>query len=182
MGKGNGSKRSVSQNTQKINRFITQIRDKGELHDDDWLAFYDLSASQQEEILRRGEFTGATLQDDPGADLFIPISKNDIVRTFQDSLVNEMQGYPIKDEFYDVVYKDGSAKSLREDENDFANAGITNNMMGTAYTKAKAALHLRDVAGIVYQDSMGSYIYVAKGGKNAVRKFGYDLWEKGKKN
>lgn len=140
-----------------------------------------LSQEQQELALMQAGFTGAISDDLTEGTMYVPTSKNDMVTQFVESLVNEMQGYGIKDEFYTVLYKDGSKKYLDELTNDFGNANITDKMYKQAYTNAKNALQLSKVAAIIKSDAFDQpRYYVAKGGEQQMRNYGFEFWEKEK--
>ena len=94
----------------------------------------------------------------------------------------------MSDIFFDVYLlasrirlQDGSKKYLDETSNDFADAHITNNMVKQAYTNAKRALRLGSVAAIIRTDAGGQpTFYLAKGGEQRMREYGFELWKNGR--
>lgn len=139
-----------------------------------------LSQEQQELVLMQAGFSGAISDDLVDGTMYIPASKDNMVTQFVESLVNEMQGYGIKDEFYTVLYKDGSAKYLDELTNDFDSVNITDKMYKQAYTNAKNALQLSKVAAIIKSDAFEQpRYYVAKGGEQQMRNYGFEFWKNG---
>ena len=140
-----------------------------------------LSLEQQEVALMQAGFSGAVSDDLTEGTMYIPTSKDSIVTQFVESLVNEMQGYGIKDESYTVLYKNGDKKYLDEMTNDFGNAHITDKMYKQAYTNAKNALQISKVAAIIKSDAFDQpRYYVAKGGEKQMQDYGSEFWNNGK--
>lgn len=141
----------------------------------------DLNSEQKEVALMTAGFTGAISDDIEDGTMYIPTTKDNIVAQFQDTLVNAMQGYQVLDEFYTVLYKDGSRRYLDETTNDFDFAHITKNMGKQAYTNAKSALQLSKVAAIIRSDAFDQpRYYVAKGGEQQMRDYGFEFWKSGR--
>lgn len=157
---------------------VSGIAKSGDIDYDQW---QELDQEQQELALMEAGFTGAISDDLGDATLYLPESKDNMVAWFQDDLVNEMWGHQIQDISWTVLYKDGSKKYLDETSNDFADAHITNNMVKQAYTNAKKALRLGSVAAIIRTDAGGQpTFYLAKGGEQRMREYGFELWKNGR--
>lgn len=68
------------------------------------------------------------------------------------------------------------AHKVHEDKYDY-----TNNMVKQAYTNAKKALRLGSVAAIIRTDAGGQpTFYLAKGGEQRMREYGFELWKNGR--
>lgn len=183
MAKGSGSTRITSPSYSKItggnqHALIDAIA-KGDIPSfDSWVS---LSSQQQKSILAKANFNGATSDDLSDGTVYIEDTKDHIVALFQDTLVNLMQGHGIQDEFYTVLYKDGSKRYLDESTNDFEHAKITDNMGKQAYTNAKNVIQLSKVAAIIRSDADGQpHYYLAKGGEQQMHNYGFDFWKNGK--
>lgn len=143
----------------------------------------ELNQEQHQTILMEAGFSGAISDDLDQGQIYLPIYKKDIVAEFQDALVNEMQGYGMDDSTsYTVLYKDGTRKYLSHDmENDFEDTKISVKMPKQSYTNAKNALKISNVAAIIRSDGYGQpRYYVAKGGEQAMRDYGFEFWKGGK--
>lgn len=142
-----------------------------------------LSKEQQELALMEAGFSGAITDELENGTVYIEAEKKDLVFSFQEDLVNEMEGYGMDDSTsWTILYKDGSKKYLSHDmENDFADTHITKNMSKQAYTNAKNALKLSKVAAIIRTDGYDQpQYYVAKGGEKQMRDYGFEFWKNGR--
>ncbi len=142
-----------------------------------------LSNEQQELALMEAGFSGAITDDLDNGTVYIEEKKDTLVSWFQEDLVNEMQGYGMDDSVqWTVLYKDGSKKYLSHDmENDFDSTHITAGMYKQAYTNAKNALKLSQVAAIIKTDGYDQpRYYVAKGGEKQMHDYGFEFWKHGK--
>lgn len=182
MAKGSGNTRTTRQRTTSNSQWkgiVNNIAKDGSIDYDNWLT---LSENQQNKALQEARFTGAVSDDLSNGVVYMLIAKDDMVRRFQDALVNEMQGYGVNDESYTVLYKDGTTKHLDTISNDFDNVKINSNMNRQAYTNAKNALKLRDVAAIIQYSADGQpCYYLAPKGEKAMRDYGFDFYKKGVK-
>lgn len=142
-----------------------------------------LSNEQQELALTKAGFSGAISDDLENGTVYIAKNKNDLVPVFQDDLVNKMQGLGLDDSVeWTVLYKNGSKKHLNALENDFDDSHITASMYKQAYTNAKGALKLSQVAAIIHTDGYGQpWYYVAKGGEKQMSDYGFEFWKHGKR-
>ena len=155
-----------------------------EEHLDDFMKGTGSKIAIKEELaLMEAGFSGAITDDLENGTVYIEAEKNDLVSSFQEDLVNEMQGYGMDDSTsWTILYKDGSKKYLSHDmENDFDDTHITKGMYKQAYTNAKNALKLSNVAAIIKSDGYEQpRYYVAKGGEKQMRDYGFEFWKKGR--
>lgn len=140
-----------------------------------------MDVAQIELALMVAGFTGAVSDDLENGTVYIPAEKEDLIREFQDELVNEMEGYGLPDSFWTVLYKDGTRKFLDEEQNDYEDFGFTKTACKQNYNRARAALHLRDVAAIIRSDGYDQPRYfVNKGGEQQMRDYGFEFWQDGR--
>ena len=186
MAKASGNTRMSSPNRggndylseSEYQSLVNSVANKEDIEREKWEI---LSDEQQELALMEAGFTGAISDDLSDGTIYYQESKDNIVSRFTEALVNEMQGYGINDEFYTVLYKDGSKKYLDEMNNDFDKAHITKYMYKQAYTNAKNALQLSKVAAIIVSDGFDQpRYYVAKGGEQQMRDYGFEFWKNGR--
>lgn len=142
-----------------------------------------LSKEQQELALMEAGFSGAITDDLENGTVYVEAKKDDLISSFQEDLVNEMQGYGMDDSTsWTILYKDGNKKYLSHDMgNDFDSTHITKGMYKQAYTNAKSALQISKVAAIIKSDGYDQpKYYVAKGGEKQMHDYGFEFWKHGK--
>ena len=188
MAKGSGgtrakkpSKKSSDYISENQYQSLVDSINKNEIPNND--LWEQLSKEQQELALMEAAFSGAITDDLEHGTVYIEAEKNDLVSSFQEDLVNEMQGYGMDDSTsWTILYKDGSKKYLSHDmENDFDDTHITKGMFKQAYTNAKNALKISNVAAIIKSDGYEQpRYYIAKGGEKQMRDYGFEFWKKGR--
>lgn len=189
MAKASGSTRTKYPSKSKVEDYISESQYKSLVdaiakndipNNDLW---EQLSKEQQELALMEAGFSGAITDDLENGTVYIEEKKDDLVSSFQEDLVNEMQGYGMDDSTsWTILYKDGSKKYLSHDmENDFDTVHITKDMYKQAYNNAKSALQISKVAAIIKSDGYDQpRYYVAKGGEKQMHDYGFEFWKKGR--
>ena len=146
-----------------------------------------INKDQRELMLMQAGFTGMTVDDEleENGTIYVPASKNDLVREIQEDLVNLWTGFQMDDTTsYTIGYKDGTTVNISQDFNevDPVRPLTQNQLVKTHYDIAKQSLKTRDIAWIIKSDGYDEpRYYVANGGKNSLREYGgFEFWENGR--
>lgn len=146
-----------------------------------------MDKDQRELMLMQAGFTGMTVDDEleESGTIYVPASKNDLVREIQEALVNEWEGYGMDDSTtFTIGYKDGTTVDVSRDFNevDPVRPLTANQQVKTHYDIAKQSLKTRDIAWIIKTDGYDEpRYYVANGSKNSLREYGgFEFWNNGR--
>lgn len=180
---GASTRASTTSSNNVLDALAKDIRDNyGEIdyRKFGWDVWDNLSEAQVNSVLEKAQFTGATSDDLWSGTLYMPETESTMVERLEEALVNESWGNHDDDSSWTVGYKDGSRKYLDSGSNDFDMK--SSSAYKQSYKNAHSAIDVKNVAFIVYSGADGQPTYaVRKGGEQAMRDYGFDFWEKGKR-